>query len=411
MPEFLKLTSSDAALAAFLNAIPSPAIQGERIPTEQALGRVLAEPVVAQDALPPFARSTVDGFAVRAADTHGASPGLPAYLKLVGEVRMGTEAELSLAQGEAALMHTGGMLPGGADAVVMVEDTQRVSELELEVLKPIGAGGNVLQRGEDVEPGQVVVQAGSRLRPQEIGGLMGLGFTELVVSPRPKVAILSTGDEVVPPERQPGPGQVRDVNSYALSGLIEAAGGVPIRYGIIPDQADRLSELAHKAHAEADLVLITAGSSVSERDITAEVIAQLGKPGILVHGVSIKPGKPTILAVCDGVPVAGLPGNPISAIVSSGLFVLPAIRKLLGMPGPEWQPVIQARLSANVASLAGREDFLPVQLQVTADGVQALPVYGRSNLIFTLVRADGLVRIPPDANGLEAGARVEVRLF
>lgn len=411
MPEFLKLTTVKTALATFLEAIPDPSLVPETIPTEQALGRVLIETIQARDPLPPFARSTVDGYAVRAADTHGASPGLPAYFELVGEVRMGADTDLSLAEGQAAIVHTGGMIPKGADAVVMLEDTQSVNASEIEVLKPIASGGNVLQRGEDVQVGDVVLAAGARLRAQEIGGLMALGVTELRVSPRPRVAILSTGDEVVPPSEQPAPGQVRDVNSYSLSAMLEAAGATPVRYGIIADRAEVLSEYAHKAYAESEMVLITAGSSVSERDITAEIVTELGSPGILVHGVSMRPGKPTILAVCDGKPVAGLPGNPISAIVASGLFVLPAVRKLLGISGPEWQPVVQARLTGKVASTAGREDYLPVQLQVTPEGVKAEPVFGRSNLIFTLVRADGLVRIPPDSTGLEVGAPVEVRLF
>ncbi len=411
MPEFLTLTTVDAALSTFLDAVPSPTLEPERVPTEQALGRVLAESITAKDPLPPFARSTVDGYAVRAADTHGASSGLPAYFKLIGEVRMGSETELELDEGQAVIVHTGGMIPAGADAVVMLEDTQQIDQSEIEVLKPIGGGGNVLQRGEDVEVGDAVLTAGMRLRAQEIGGLMALGVTEVQVSPRPRVAILSTGDEVVPPSEQPTAGQVRDVNSYSLSALLETAGATPVRYGIIADQAEVLSEYAHKAYAETDMLLITAGSSVSERDITAEVVSQLGSPGILVHGVSMRPGKPTILAMCDGKPVAGLPGNPVSAIVASGLFVLPAVRKLLGITGPEWQPVIDARLTGNVASTAGREDYLPVQLQVTPEGIKAEPVFGRSNLIFTLVRADGLVRIPPDSTGLEAGASVEVRLF
>lgn len=411
MPEFLKLTSVEAALQTFLAAIPTPDFQPEKIPTERALGRVLAEQVSAADPLPPFARSTVDGYAVRAADTHGATPGLPAYLELIGEVRMGADTDLQLAGGQAATVHTGGMLPAGADAVVMIEDTQSVNEHEIEVLKPIGSGGNVLQRGEDVQVGEVVLAAGVRLRPQEIGGLMALGVVEVAVAPHPRVAILSTGDEVVPPDQQPGPGQVRDVNTYSLSALLQAAGAAPIRYGIIADRAEVLAEAAQRAHAESDLVLITAGSSVSERDITADIVAALGAPGILVHGVAMRPGKPTILAVCDGVPVAGLPGNPVSATVATGLFVLPAVRKLLGMAGPEWQAKIPARLTTNVSSTAGREDYLPVQLHVTPEGVQAEPVFGRSNLIFTLVRADGLVRIPAESTGLESGARVEVRLF
>lgn len=240
---------------------------------------------------------------------------------------------------------------------------------------------------------------------------MALGIIQVRVMPKPRVAILSTGDEVVSPEQQPAAGQVRDVNSYTLGALVSRSGGQPIRYGIIGDSAGELEAAARRAHSEANLVVIAAGSSVSARDITADVISRLGEPGILVHGVSIRPGKPTVLAVCAGVPVIGLPGNPVSALVVAGLFLLPAVRKLLGLRGPLWPAVMQARLTSNVSSTTGREDYLPVRLEVTPEGLLAVPVHGRSNLIFTLVRADGLVRIPAEATGLEAGTTVEVRLF
>lgn len=410
MPEFLELANPNEALRTFLEAIHgSP--RAERVGTEGTLGRVLLRDVVAPSPLPPFPRTTVDGYAVRASDTFGASPGMPGYLKVVGEILMGTVPELEVGEGQAVVIHTGGMLPSGADAVVMIEDTQAVDDTEIEVLKPVADGQNVLQEGEDVQPGDVVIQAGTRIRAQEIGGLLALGFGEVEVAEVPRVAILSTGDEVVPPSEEPAPGQVRDINSYTLSALVERAGGRPVRYGIIPDNAEALETIAKQAHSEHHMLLITAGSSVSERDITADVIAELGEPGILVHGIALRPGKPTILSLCDGVPVVGLPGNPVSALVVAGLFVLPAIRKLQGYRGPEWSPTISASLQTNVSSVAGREDWLPCRLIVTPDGLEAEPVYGRSNLIFTLVRADGLVRIPAASTGLDAGEEVKVRLF
>jgi len=412
MPEFLRLLPPPEALKLFLRAFPEDLKpQPEWIKTERALGRITAGAVVAASPLPPFRRSTVDGYAVRAEDTFGASPSQPAYLRLAGEVLMGRAAELELRPGQAATVHTGGMIPEGADAVVMLEDTQRAAQDEIELVKAAAVGQNVLQAGEDVQPGEVVIEAGSLLRPQEIGGLLALGRTELEVARRPSVAILSTGDEVVPPKAEPGPGQVRDVNSYTLSALVEKAGGIPQRYGIIPDQIEALRQAARRAHAESDMVLIAAGSSVSVRDITADVIQELGPPGVLVHGVALRPGKPTILAVCGRVPVVGLPGNPVSALVVAGLFAMPALRRLLGFRGPSWPATLTAALAANVASVAGREDYLPVRLEVAPEGLLAQPVHGRSNLIFTLVRADGLVRIPAEATGLEKGERVEVRLF
>jgi molybdopterin molybdotransferase len=412
MPEFLHLLPPSEALERFLRAIPEASqVADELVHTMEALGRVTATPVTAAYPLPPFARSTVDGYAVRAADTYGASQSLPAYLRVIGEVQMGAATDLNLNSGQAALVHTGGMIPEGGDAVVMVEDTQKARGSEIEVLKPAAVGQNILQVGEDVQAGEAVLEAGIRIRPQEIGGLMALGVTEVSVARRPRIGILSTGDEVVSPESEAGPGQVRDVNSYTLSALVIKAGGEPIRRGIIPDQYEALLEAAQHAHAEDDVVVITAGSSVSTRDLTAEVIQALGKPGVLVHGVSIKPGKPTILAVAKGIPLIGLPGNPVSALTVAGLFVVPVIHKLLGMRESLSIQIVSARMSANVPSESGREDYLPVRLVSKEGELLAEPVYGRSNLIFTLVRADGLVRIPPAATGLAAGVQVEVRLF
>jgi molybdopterin molybdotransferase len=388
-----------------------PQVVAERIPTQDGLDRVLAAPLVAPHDLPTFPRATVDGYAVRAADTYGASASLPAYLTIVGEVAMGERADLPLGIGQAVVVHTGGMIPPGADAVVMVEHTQMIDEANLEVYRPVAVGENVIQVGEDVRAGQMLLPAGHRLRPQDIGGLMALGLTQVEVARRPRVAILSQGDEVVPPAAEPGPGQVRDINSYTLAALTRRAGGDPLlRWGILPDRLEALQAAARAAHAQAEIVVFTAGSSVSVRDMTARVIGELGAPGILTHGVSVKPGKPTILAVCDGKPVFGLPGNPVSAMVIFQLFVVPAIALLLGTEAP-LERRIRARLARNIASQTGREDYVPVRLEQRGGEVWAEPVFGKSNLIYTLVRADGLVRIPLDSNGLSEGETVEVGLF
>ena len=412
MPEFLRLQTPADALARLLDALPEDVGLGvQTLPAQEALGRVLAEDLRAPHALPPFPRSSVDGYAVRATDTFGASASLPAYLHLAGEVSMGTLTTLELTRGTAALVHTGGMVPSGADAVVMVEDTQISRPDEIEVLRPAAPGMNVLQLGEDVQPGETVLLRGSRLRPQEIGGLMALGFTRVSVVRAPRVGILSTGDEVVAPDADPLPGQVRDVNTYTLAAIVTQAGGEPVLYGILPDRREALEAAAREAHAACDVVLITAGSSVSTRDITSEIIATLGPPGILAHGVALKPGKPTILAVCAGKPVIGLPGNPVSALVVAGLFVAPLLRRMLGLRAPRLSPHVHARLTTNIPSEAGREDYVPVRVTGDEGSFHAEPVFGKSNLIFTLVRADGLVRVPADANGLAAGALIEVLLF
>ncbi len=412
MPEFLNLLPPDEALEKFLQAIPEDRISAsETVPTAEALDRILRQAIAAPHPLPPFDRSTVDGYALRAKDTFGASPNLPAYLSVVGEVEMGKPALKKLAAEQAIIVHTGGMIPPGSDAVVMLEDTQWAREDEVEILRAVAVGENILREGEDVNGKDTVFHAGQRLRAQEIGGLMAFGVTQVQVARRPQVGILSTGDEVVPPDATPQHGQVRDVNSYTLSALVHRAGGKPLRRGIVSDRRQDLLRAAEQAQREDAVLVITAGSSVSARDITADVIGSLGSPGVLVHGVSIKPGKPTILAVADGVPMIGLPGNPVSALVSAGLFLVPLIGKLLGIERNPYSASIPAKLSINVASKAGREDYLPVYLSETPDGLVAEPVYGRSNLIFTLIRADGLVRIPAESTGLAAGTGVEVRLF
>jgi molybdopterin molybdotransferase len=350
----------------------------------------------------------VDGFAVRARDTFGASDSLPAYLPLAGESPMGGAPGFDLAAGQAALIHTGGMLPAGADAVVMLEYTQAARAGEVEILRAAAPGENVIAAGEDVRAGQVVLPAGTLLRPAEIGGLMALGLLRTSVARPPRVGILSSGDEVVSPTAAPQPGQVRDVNSYTLAALVEKHGGCPVQLGIIPDRREVLQGALEDALAVCDLVVVTAGSSASTRDLTADVIAAVGEPGVLVHGVNVKPGKPTILAACGGKVVIGLPGNPVSALVIAGLFVVPVVERLLGLPAGRPRPTITARLTANVPSQAGREDWLPVRLTPEGDGWRADPIFYKSNLIFTLAQAGGLVPVPPDATGLEVGAPVQV---
>jgi molybdopterin molybdotransferase len=406
MAELFKVLAPHEAMKRF-NEHFHPSVRTQLLATAEALGRVLARQIVSPQDLPEFARSTVDGYAVIAADTYGATPGLPAFLTVVGEVAMGTSAAIAVEMGGAVLVHTGGMIPPGADGVVMIEQTHRVDDEGIEVLKPVAVGENVLQVGEDVHLGELLLEAGHLMRPQDIGGLLALGIVEVGVAASPRVAIVSTGDEVVPPDQQPEMGQVRDVNSYALAAQVLAAGGQPILMGIAPDERDAVERMARDAFARADMVLFSAGSSVSYRDMTAEVIQALGEPGVLVHGVSIKPGKPTILAVCNQKPVFGLPGNPVSAMVIFDLFVKPTIRRMMGAEETRAHTVM-ARLARNIASKTGREDYVQVRLEERDGEMWATPVLGKSNLIYTLVRADGTVRVDLDSNGIAAGEWVEV---
>ena len=411
MPEFFTVLSPEDALERLWQHLPAPS-DPERVPSAEALGRVTFEPIVAPAPLPGFARSTMDGYAVRARDTFGASQTLPAYLHVAGEAPMGRAPSFDLKAGQAALVHTGGMLPAGADAVVMIEVTQAAGPNEIEVLRAAAPAENVLQVGDDIAAGALMLPAGHWLRPQDIGGLAAMGLTEVLVARRPRVALLATGDEVVPPEAAAGPGQVRDVNSYTVAGQIARAGGVPLRCGIAPDNFGALLAAAQAALSDADALVLSAGSSVSVRDMTAEVVNSLGEPGMLVHGVAVKPGKPTILAVANGKPVFGLPGNPVSAMVIADLFVVPTIYRLQGCQRPPRQPAVVATLSHNLASEAGRVDYVPARLLPGPGGAwRAEPVFGKSNQIFTLVAADGMIVIPMDATGISAGEMVSVRLF
>ncbi len=410
MPElFTVLPPREALQKLFTCLIARASI--ETIETAHALNRVLADAPAARAPLPAFPRSTMDGYAVRAVDSFGATEALPAYLTVIGESPMGSAPTRSVKPGEAMIIHTGGMLPDGADAVVMIERTQKTTDREIEVMRAVAPGENVLQVGEDVRPGDPLFSIGHLLRPQDLGGLMALGITQLTVAKQPRVGILATGDEVIDPHIEPQPGQVRDVNTYSIGGIVERAGGIAHAGGIIRDDFDALYEAARQLLDRSDVLVLSAGSSVSVRDMTSNVIAKLGKPGVLVHGVSIKPGKPTILAVCDDKPVFGLPGNPVSAMVVGDLFITPTLWRLQGCEHPPLRQTIRARLAYNLASVPGRVDYVQVKL-VDHDGeLWAEPVFGKSNLIYTLVKADGMLIIPIDANGIAAGEMVDVRLF
>jgi molybdopterin molybdotransferase len=301
---------------------------------------------------------------------------------------------------------------------VLHAESDRQAASEIEVLRAAAPGENTIAVGEDVVAGSTVIAAGRRIRPAEIGGLMALGITQLNVAAKPIIGLISSGDEVIEPTKRPGPGQVRDVNAYTLAALIEKYGGVPVRYGIVPDEKLTLQRVAAKALQECQAVIITAGSSASTRDMTAEVIDALGMPGVLVHGINTRPGKPTILGVCNGKAVVGLPGNPVSALVNAYLFIAPLIERLLGVSEGSVRASVPARLTVNLASQAGREDWWPVHLvhapnsSLSSNAAwNAEPIFSKSNLIFSLAAADGLLRIAPDATGLAAGEMVEVFLL
>ncbi len=362
MPEFLSLLQPREAFTLLLKNLPPASPEAINIETRFAINRVTNVAIASPEDSPTFHRSTVDGFAVKASDSFGASDTLPAFFRLVGEVPMGAMPGFRVETGQAALIHTGGALPEGTDAVVMLEYTQLMPPIDLEVYRAVGINENVVLKAEDLKSGELVFPAGVRLGPAQIGGLLALGIQSLAVNAFPRVAILSSGDEVVSPDIQPKPGQVRDINSYSLAALVENWGGIPNVMGIIPDNPDMLEQAVKQALQEADLVIITAGSSASTRDLTSEIVNRCGKPGVLVHGINIKPGKPTIMGVCDGKPVIGLPGNPVSASVIARLFVTRLLAYLSGLPAEQPMAGYHALLTTNIPSQAGREDWIPVNL-------------------------------------------------
>jgi molybdopterin molybdotransferase len=405
MPEFLTLVPPDEARAKFFDAVNTRA-QGEEIALTEAYGRVIFQNFHAPFPLPEFRKSTVDGYAVIAGDTFGAGPSLPVYLFLSGEVMMGKSFPRPVGQEQAVLIHTGGMLPEQADAVVMLEHTQLASGDQVEVLRSVAAGENVIQIGEEVEVGELVVEAGAILHEGQIGALAAFGSVKVKVASRPKVAIIATGDEVLSPGGVHQPGNIFDVNSFSISALIQKLGGLPKRYGIVKDDLNELKKIAAKAHRECDIVIVTAGSSASARDHTVDVIQTLGDPGVLVHGVNIKPGKPTILAVCKDKPVIGLPGNPLSAFVIARVFLPGLLSKMMQTKKVHFELEWSA-LTANIASQAGREDWVAAKIKIIDGKLMATPVYGKSNMILSLVRANALLKVPANKTGIPAGEPIE----
>lgn len=383
----------------------------EQVPLLQALGRVLAIDVTAPHDLPPFDRSLVDGWAVRAADARAAAPGAPVTLRPAGEVRMGAAAGAVVGPGDTVRIPTGGMLPQGADAVVMQEHA-RVGLGAVAVESGVKPGDNVVAAGADVRLGQTVFARGRRLRAADLGILAGIGHARVEVTLRPRVAILSTGDEVLAAEDPIAPGKVRDMNGAALAAAVIVAGGEPVVLGVVRDELAAVEAALRRAVEAHEMVLVSGGSSVGERDVVVDAIARLGPPGITVHGISVRPGKPTVLAAAGAVPVIGLPGNPVSALVIFDLFARPVLERLLGMDAASrgWDRV-RARLASRLPSAGPREDHRRVKLETRADGVWAAPLPAGSQILTSLTEADGIVVVPADSDGFETGAAVDVRLL
>ncbi|RNB84547.1 molybdopterin molybdenumtransferase MoeA [Brevibacillus fluminis] len=388
-----------------------PIRQPIEVPLIEALGMVNAFDIYSDEQVPHFSRSTVDGFAVRAMDTYGASESLPAFLSITGKVDMGRAATMKLREGQAQAIPTGGMVPEGADGVVMIEHVEELGDL-LNVYRQIAPGENIIRAGDDVQSGEKVLAAGRKLRPQELGVLAAIGKTTVWVYPRPIVGILSTGDEIVPCEKQTlAAGEIRDINSMTVGAAAMQAGAEVVYGGIVADELDSFAIRAKELYDKVDFLILSGGSSVGTRDYSVQVLESLGSPGILVHGVSIKPGKPTILAKANGKPVMGLPGHPASALIIFHLFAGPIIEKLQGRKHESTDKRLTAKLSRNVPSAVGRTDYVRVGLEEREDGLWAVPVFGKSGLITTLVDSDGMVEIPASKEGILEGEFVKVHMF
>jgi molybdopterin molybdotransferase len=400
--EFFTVRTVSEVLTGFR---PPHTTASETVPLTLACGRVPAADVPAHAALPGFDRSSVDGYAVRAPDTFGASESIPGYLQVIGAVRMGAAASDELGPGTAVAIPTGGMMPARADAVVMIEHTAEATADTIEIVRPVAPGENVVRFDDDAAPGAALAPRGRPLRAQDVALLAASGVVELPVNAAPRVTILATGDEVVSPDTPAlSPGQVRDALSVSIGALVRESGGQPSPPLILADEEGALREALIAGVEASDVIVICAGSSVGMRDQTAGAVASLPRSQIWCHGIAIKPGKPTLLAQSDGVPIIGLPGNPRSALVVFRLIGMPVVRRVGGWTVEPLLGTVRATLDRDLPSAAGRLDVVQVRV---SEGV-AEPIFGSSALLSVLTAADGYLIVPEDANGLSAGAAVEV---
>ena len=407
------LTPVAEARERLLQRLPHGTGGVERVALADALGRVLATSVHSAEDLPPHPRSVMDGYAVIARDTFGASESMPCYLEISGSVAMGEMPTGQVVRGTCFQIATGGFMPPGADAVVMHEHTVPVDATMVEIVKGCGSGTNIIATGEDIRKREAALPAGRLLRPQDLGLLAALGVTEVEVFRRVRVGVIATGDEIVPHQATPELGQIRNINSIALAAQARKGGAEVRDYGIVSDNREAFFPIIAQAVRDNDIVLFSGGSSVGVRDLGEQAIESLDPPGVLVHGVKLKPGKPVLIGMSGTTAVFGLPGHPVSAMVCFDLFVAPAISRLSGHTEDDNipQPAIAATLSRNINSAPGRLDLVRVRLQHGPNGVVADPVLGRSGAISTLARANGYFLIDEESQGMTQGSTVEVFLY
>ncbi len=417
MREFLELNPPQKFWDKISEYLINKKFASEKLNLDDALGRIISEDILSPVNLPPFSRSTVDGYAVKAQDTAGASASMPTYLDIIGSIEMGEKTELSISSGQAAAVPTGGMLPEGADAVLMIENTEKIEEKMIESAKSLAVGENVVKKAEDIAEGEILFKKGRRLMARDIGALAGLGITELSCFKRPTASVISTGDELIDPEEEAEEGQIRDINSYSISSYLTKLGAVGKRVGIIEDKFEKLKS-AVEDNLDSEIVLISGGSSVGVKDMTIDILNSFGEPGVVLHGLSIKPGKPTILAFVEGSIVIGLPGHPASAWTVTNILVSEIIRVLTGEKTPEEIGEdrgiykIKAELSRDLVSDKGREEYVPIKTIKDENGkLIAEPMLGKSSLITNLVQGNTLLKIESYQEGLDKGEIVELSLM
>jgi len=411
--QFLEVVSAEEARARFARHVDLAPVPGETVKLADALGRVLAHDVIAPIDVPPFDRANVDGFALRSADTAGASDTAPRRLSLNGEVIVcGHPPALEVAPDTATTIATGGVVPRGADAVVMIEHTELADEgaPAIDVRRAVAPGQFVSYAGSDIARGEVVLRRKTRVSSREIGMLAACGIAEVEVVRRPRVAVLSTGDELTAPGGALAPARVYDSNGAIIAAAVVEAGGEPVAFGAFPDDESALERAMRAALADCDLIVLSGGTSKGAGDLSHRIVSKLGSPGILVHGVALKPGKPLCLAVCDGKPLVVLPGFPTSAIFTFHAFVAPVIRARAGL-APEAARVIEADVPLRIGSELGRKEFVLVALVAGADGPVAFPTAKGSGAVTSFSQADGFLEIDALASSLDAGTRAPVTLI
>ncbi|MEL7568612.1 MAG: gephyrin-like molybdotransferase Glp [Dehalobacterium sp.] len=382
----------------------------EDINTFESLGRVAGEDIFSPCNLPEFNRSTVDGYALLAKDTFGASDSLPVFLELIGKVDMGQKTNLAISSGKAVYVPTGGMLPAGTDAVVMLEYVEQMDDTTIAVHRSSAPGDGMIIIGEDLKKGDLMVRQGRKIKPQDIGAMAAVGITKIKVFEKPRIAVLSTGDEIVEPALEVPFGKIRDINTYALANLAVELGGTITYKGVVRDDFQGLKEKLQSLIENNHIVIISGGSSVGNKDVTAKVIDSLGPPGVFVHGVAVKPGKPTIIGRAGNTALFGLPGHPVSAMIVFKIFIQYLINKM-NHQEDSGRITITATVDANIHSAPGKETYQMVLVEGRDGDYLAKPIHGKSGAISLMTKAQGYVRIDENKEGIKKGEKVQVRLL